>query len=142
MIDTPLLSFALSQFLGLYLLIITVILFSRLAAFRQMAMRLDPDSGVLVLAGMTGLAVGMILVGVHNIWVFSPIVVITVLSWIILLFSVFLLAAPDKMVNLIKSMFFGSTIYWTGAVMGLLGLLILIRGVYLYATHHHQFIFQ
>ena len=85
MLGTDLISFILSQFFGLYLLILSLILFAREGKYRQLIQTLDPKSGTLVLAGLIGLMLGLFFVGLHNVWVIKPVITITLFCWLVLL---------------------------------------------------------
>ena len=141
MLGSPMTSFVLSQFFGLYLLIVAIIMISRVHAYRRMAQKMDPESGTLVLVGLIGLLLGLFFVGIHNVWIFNPILIVTLLCWLTLMCSILLLSTPERMVDMIKRVFRGSGYYVLITVMALLGFVLLIRGVYLYATHQHAFFF-
>ncbi len=102
---------------------------------------MEPERGTIVLAGLIGLLLGLFFVGVHNVWVLNPILFVTLLCWLVLIFSILLLSTPERMVGMIKRIFAGSGYYVLIMVMALSGFLLLIRGVYLYATHRHEFFF-
>lgn len=141
MLGTPLLSFVMSQFFGLYMLIIAIIMFSRAPYYRQLVQKMDPQSGTVVLAGMIGLAVGMLCVGLHNVWTLKPSTMVTIISWFILIFSILWLAIPERMVVMMRGLFLSSKFYVLILVMALSGLYFLARGVYIYATQHDTFLF-
>lgn len=142
MLGTHLVSFILSQFFGLYLLIIAVIMFLRVERYRQLAHKLNPDSGTILLGGLIGLMLGLFFVGIHNVWVFKPTVVITMACWLILVFSILLLVTPEKMVIWTKVLCSGSRYYILASLILLFGLLFLSRGLYQYATHNESFFFM
>ena len=141
MLGTPLTSFVLSQFFGLYLLIVGIIMLSRVNAYRRMAQKMKPQSGTIVLAGLIGLFFGMIFIGIHNIWNVTPMVVVTLICWLVFIVSLLFLATPERMVALIRKLFLSSGYYVLIAVIVILGTTFLVRGVYLYATHHQTFLF-
>lgn len=136
------LSFVMSQFFALYTLIIAIIMFSRVPQCRQLVLKMDPQSGTIVLAGMIGLAVGMLGVGLHNVWTFKPILLVTILSWLILVLSILWLSIPERMVVITKKLFLSSGLYVWLLVIALLGIYVLARGVYIFATQHDSFIFS
>ncbi len=141
MMVTPIISFVMSQFLGLYMLVIAVVMLSRASAYRQLVQKMDPQSGTIVLGGMIGLLLGMGMVGLHNVWVLGPVVLLTVISWLVLILSVLWLSSPERMVMYTRQLFSGSGFYAVTIFMAVLGGFMLARGVYLYATHQHNFLF-
>ncbi len=141
MFETKLISFILSQFIGLYAFIVAVIMFIRAREYRQLVNKMNPDSGTILLAGLMGVLLGLLLVGIHNVWVFKPIVFITLVCWLVLLVSIMCLVAPEKLVSMLKKLCAGSNYYVFASVMLFLGLLFFGRGVYQYATHVQDFLF-
>ena len=141
MVGTHLISFILSQFFGLYLLIVSVIMFTRIRQYRQLVQSMSPNSGTNLLGGLIGLLMGLFFVGIHNVWVLQPVVLITLTCWFVLVFSTFWLATPERMVGWTKKVCLGSGYYTVASVMLILGLMFLIRGLYQYATHHQSFFF-
>ena len=141
MFETKLISFILSQFIGLYVFIVAVSMFIRAREYRQLVNKMNPDSGTILLAGLMGLLLGLFLVGIHNVWVFKPIVFITLFCWLVLLVSMMCLVAPEKLVSMIKKRCAGSNYYVFASVMLFIGLLFFGRGVYQYATHAQDFLF-
>ena len=136
-----LLSFVMSQFFALYMLIMAIIMFSRVPQYRQLVLKMDPRSGTIVLAGMIGLAVGMLCVGLHNVWLLKPAIGVTIFSWLILVLSILWLSMPERMVVITKKLFLSSGFYVWLLLIVLLGIYILARGVYIYATKHDGFLF-
>lgn len=141
MLRANVISFILSQFLGLYSVIVAVIMFIRVRQYRELVQKMKPESGTLLLGGLFGLMVGLFLVGIHNIWVFKPIVYITVVCWAILLFSVLSLVSPDLLMVLMKKACSGSNYYVLASFLLMLGLIFLMTGLYLYAIHENSFLF-
>ena len=141
MLSTTMISFVLSQFLGLYLCIVAAIMFRRVNDYRKMISSMDPHSGTLVLGGLIGLLLGMFFVGIHNVWVLHPIVFVTIFCWLFLVLSVMYLSFPVRMVLMTRKLFLGSGYYVLISVMIIFGLLFLSRGVYLYVTNNHSFLF-
>ena len=142
MLGTHVVSFILSQFFGLYLLILGLIMIIRVGRHRQLAHKLNPDSGTILLGGLIGLMLGLFFVGIHNVWIFKPTVFITIVCWLILIFSILWLVTPEKMVVWTRMLCSGSGYYVLSSTMILFGLIFLSRGLYQYATHHQSFLFM
>ena len=142
MFESKLLSFILSQFIGLYVFIVAVIMFIRARQYRQLVNKMKPDSGVMLLGGLIGLMLGLFLVGIHNVWVFRPIVCITLVCWLVLLLSILSLVSPELLVSITKKLCAGANYYVLSSIILFLGLLFLGRGLYQYATQFHSFLFM
>ncbi len=141
MLDTRLVGFILSQFFGLYLSIVAIIMLYRVREFRQVVQGMKPQSGTILLGGLLGLMLGLFFVGIHNVWVFGPTVIITAIGWLITVISVLFLSSPERMVLWMGKLFAGSSYYVFVSMMLGFGLMLLVRGIYLYATHQHNFFF-
>ena len=141
MLGAQLISFILSQFFGLYLLIIGVIMFVRVRQYRQLLDTSDPNSPVILLGGLIGLLLGLFFVGIHNVWVLKPTLFITLMCWFLLCQSILWLASPDRMLSWTRYACSGSGYYFSALFMVIIGLSYLGRGVYVFATHHHRFFF-
>lgn len=135
-------SFILSQFFGLYILVVALLMFIRAHQYRQLAQKMKPDNGMILLGGLIGLMLGLFLVGIHNYWVLEPKVFITLMCWIVLVLSVLWLASPERMVVLTKKISSGSGYHVISSLMVIAGLWFLGRGIYLYATHQNSFLFM
>ena len=142
MTDKLRISFALTQFFGLYFLIIASIMFTRVTQYRLLVQKMNPESGTILLGGLIGLMLGLFLVGLHSIWLVQPVVVITLICWAVLILSILCLASPERMVVWIRKLFAGSGYYVLALFLMILGLMSLVRGVYIYATFHHSFMFS
>lgn len=138
----PGISFILSQFFGLYMLIIAFLMFYRVNEYRQMVQMMNPHSGTLLLAGLIGLMLGMILVGLQNVWVFQPKVFVTMICWLVLILSIMILFMPVRVVLMIRKIFSGSGYYALLVLLMITGSLLLARGVYVYVMHRDVFAFQ
>ena len=133
-------SFIMSQFFGLYMVIIAIIMLGRAKAYRQLVQKMDPQSGTVLLAGLIGLFLGMCFVGLHNVWVWAPIIYITLLSWMILILSLLWLVSPERMVLHTRKLFLSSGYYIVISAMLVSGLVLLFRGIYMYVTHKDAFL--
>ncbi|HBI22447.1 MAG TPA: hypothetical protein DDY37_07705 [Legionella sp.] len=125
----------LAQLLGLYFLIMAIVLYSRVAFYRRLIQRIDPESGTIVLAASIGLLLGIFFVGVHNVWVWGLGVGLTIICWGILLVSLLWLFAPVRMTLLTQALFLGRRYYFVVAFMALLGVALMSRSASVYVMH-------
>jgi hypothetical protein len=141
MLKVHLLSFILSQFFGVYWLILAVVMFYRAPYYRRMVKKMNPESGTILLGGLLGLMFGLFFVGIHNLWAFQPTVLVTLVCWFILIFSLLWLSTPERMVRWTQKMCTGKGYYVLSTFILLLSLFFLGRGVYMYAMQHQAFLF-
>jgi len=128
-------SFVLSQMFGMYLLIMAFILFARSDYYRPMIQKIKtPGAGIMMHASLS-LFIGLFLVIIHNVWVFEPRVVITIFCWVYLIKSIAWLAAPVRMLSLVKRICGGRGYYVVIMVMGLLAIQMIGRAFYLYVHY-------
>jgi hypothetical protein len=132
MIGSPLHSFIFAQVFGLYFVTIAIILISRADYYKALVKKLKaPPSGIAMTASLS-LFVSLFLVVMHNIWILGPRVYITIICWFFLLKSVLWLAAPERMLGLIKKMWAGKGHYVVCVLMIIVGMYMMIRGFYLF----------
>ena len=128
-------TFLLSQILGLYMLIFSILMLSRVKFFRGFIKQLKANDSVLVVGSAFGLLIGLALVDTHNIWVFGPNGVITVICWLILIKSILWLSMTDEMLAWTKKIFAGAGYYLVTFVMLFFGLLLASRGLLLFVRY-------
>lgn len=125
-------SFILAQALGLFLLIMAIIMLSRAQYYKNLIQNLVLDNGVIFVGASFLLLLGLFFVIVHNIWVAEPRVIVTIISWLILIEAVLWLAIPEYMLELCKKIYAGPGYYIIAVIMTIIGLLVLTKGFYLF----------
>ena len=135
MIGTVFSALVLAQLLGLCSLIMAIVLYSRVAFYRRLIQRLDPESGTIVLSAFIGLLLGLFFVGMHNVWVWGPGVGLTLICWGILMASLLWLFAPVRMTLATQALFRGRRYYLVVTLMALFGVICLSRSASLYIIH-------
>lgn len=136
MVGTLFQSFVLAHILGLYFVILSIILFSRVDFFRQLVRDMNPNSGTIVLAASIGLLMGLFLVDLHSIWEISARLRVTIICWLILILSILWLSIPQRMLRVTQAVFSGAGYYWLSATLGISGLMLVGKGLYLYVRHN------
>lgn len=132
MIGSQLHTFLFSQVFGLYFVILAIIFLSRAEYYRAMIPKLKaPAPGTAMIASLS-LFIGLILVTVHNIWVFQPRVLVTILCWLFLIKSILWLAAPERMLKIAQKMWSSNGHYFCSVTMLVVGVFMMIRGFYLF----------
>lgn len=90
----------------------------------KMANEYVKNEGLLFLTGLISLVLGLLMVQIHNYWESNWTVIITIISWVVLVKGALLLVAPKAGVNMGKK-FMTETIYMVS------GLSYIVLGVYL-----------
>ena len=123
-----------SQLFGLFLVIMAVIMLSRVTYYRAMITRLTPPSGTVVFSAIYGLMLGLFLVIVHNLWPWQhpDVILVTVLSWLILIKSILWLALPEYMIRTTQKIYSGAGYYVMVAIAAVLGIFLMIQGFHLH----------
>lgn len=81
--------------------------------------------------GVMGLLVGLIIIAVHNQWVWNVTVIVTLLGWIAVIKSTLYLLAPQFMLKLVPGeIWLSRYCYFGGGIMILLSSLILYGAYY------------
>jgi hypothetical protein len=102
-----------------------IVFLSRSAYYKKVMANIE-NEGVAVMTGASvSLIFGFLMVLVHNFWAWEPYVIITIVSWLIVIKSVFWLAVPERMAHLSKKLYSGKAFYAIAIFFAVLGILIL-----------------
>lgn len=125
-------SLLIAQLLGFFLLFMGIILLARAEYYKAMfgAETLCPIS--VFFASVMGLILGILLVLVHNLWLWGPSVIITLLAWLILVKSLLWLAFPERMLKVTHRLYSGYAYYVMALIALILGVILLSHGCYLF----------
>lgn len=121
-----------AQGIGLYLVIVAIIMLSRATYYQEMLTHLKVGSPTIVLAATLGLIIGILLVLVHNIWIWESDVLITLIAWFLVIKSVLWLAFPECMVNYTQKVYSGWGYYLVAIIAAIIGIILLAHGFYLF----------
>lgn len=135
MVDNYIISFVLGAIFGLYLLLVGIALMNRVVFFRTLVQKMQADDPALMAFAMLGLALGIVLVGIHTVWVANARVLITLLCWLFLLKSIVWIFASDRVVPLIKRVFSGIGYYYICAGTTIFGATLLGSTFYRFVRH-------
>ncbi|MCH9756923.1 MAG: hypothetical protein K0U37_07020 [Gammaproteobacteria bacterium] len=132
MIGSHFQSFLFGQVFGLYFVIMSIIFLSRADYYKALIAKLEaPASGVMMSASIF-LFIGLFLVLVHNLWLFKPVVMVTVICWLFVIKSVLWLAAPERMFKMTQKLWAGKGHYYLFSFMLVLGVFMMARAFYLF----------
>ncbi|BCA94993.1 hypothetical protein TUM19329_13540 [Legionella antarctica] len=129
-------SLFLAQAIGLYLVIIAIIMVARGSYYQNLLSHYKGDSSVIVLAASLGLILGVILIIIHNIWVWDTEILITFIAWFLLIKSILWLSLPEYMVHVTKKMNSGWGYYVIPIISAIIGVLLMAYGFYKYQLIH------
>jgi hypothetical protein len=113
------------------MVITAVILLGRASFFRELVQGMSIKVGEITISASYGLMLGIFLVVIHNIWVWQPRLVVTLVCWFIFLKSLLWLAFPSGMLAMTKRTAAGPGYYISAIFMGLVGIFLLTKGFYL-----------
>lgn len=125
----------LEQIFGLYLLIMAIVFLTRAKFYREVVRNMKAVNSGIFFSSSFGLMLGLLLVIVHNFWVWEPRVVVTILCWMVLVRSIIWLAFPEKMVERSKKMAAGPAYYVVSVIMALIGIYLMTSGFYPHIYH-------
>lgn len=130
MLNAHLHTLIIAQIMGLYLLIMSITMIARGDYYRKLIDKFLPDGSSIYAVASLWLAIGLLLVVIHNVWIWGFESVISALCWLVLIKAVLWLAFPHKMTEVVKRVYGGSG-YYILAVIGLiLSVLLLAFGFY------------
>lgn len=132
MSNPTLLTFIFSQVFGMYLLILAIIFAGRAHHYRALIQSIDPNGPGLFLGSVLGLLAGLFLVTIHNFWGALFVDVLTLFFWFILILSIVALSFPTRFVKCLQKVYSGSGYYVMFILSGMLGILLMTGGYYLY----------
>lgn len=92
----------LGQIFGLYLFITSLMMLLKQKFMRKVVSEIVKSASILFLIGIMTLILGIICVIIHNIWIPGWEVIVTIISWLILLKGLFLLFFPKEADQAIK----------------------------------------
>lgn len=121
-------SFVIAQIMGLYLIVISIILLSRIQYYRELVAGLKCPNMALMASASFWLLIGIILVDLHNFWEWKPRVIVTIVAWMVLIKSVLWLAMPKRMLAFTQRAVAGPWLYVSISISTILGILLLTKG--------------
>lgn len=127
-------SYIIAQVIGLYMVIMSVIMMARASYFREVISNLHAKDPAIMVFSSFGLMLGILLVCIHNHWVWEPQLLVTIISWIIFLKSLFWLVFSDGMLKMIQKRYAGASYYVISVIVLIYGILLLTRGYYHFYT--------
>jgi uncharacterized membrane protein len=115
------LSLYLGQLMSVVLVVVGLALLLRSKHYAKTYKAWMKDSALTLFTGMLMLVVGVALVLVHNIWIASWEVLITIVAWAMVLKGVLFLLLPEEMEKLVDSLMKMNWILPLGGVIWVLG---------------------
>ncbi len=132
MLNSPLHTYLLAEAFGLYFIIMSIILLSRENYYRKLMTKESHYPSFLSCS--LSLFVSIILVLIHNFWVWQPRLLVTLVCWAYLLRNVLLIAYPERFLAFIRRICMSKTYYLMLLGMAILGTILLVRGSMLFVA--------
>lgn len=129
-------SLFLAQIMGLYMIIISIIMVCRRNLYQSLIRSMQEPNISLFIWGVVGLIVGILLIDIHNIWLWKPRLLITLMSWYVLVKSVLWLSIPEKMIALTKKYSSPSLFYTRYIITAILGILLVAHGFHFFTDYN------
>lgn len=129
-------SYVFANFLGLYLLILGLVLVTRYEYYTMLfrSVKLTPFN--MLMTGFLTIFFGLFLIEHHNVWVFKPRLLLTLLSWWILLKGLVIVLFPEAMVELYYRFMTPKRVLIGSFICIVLGILMVFDGArLLYQVH-------
>lgn len=89
-------SLFLARAIGLWMVVMSVVLFKNEKDIRTMASELMGEKTHLFLSGLLALVIGILIIVGHNVWVFGWPVIITLFGWASFIKGISFLSFPDS----------------------------------------------
>jgi hypothetical protein len=122
----------LAQVSGLYLVILGLTMLLHQENFISIVTGIFHNAAIQYILGLNLLLIGLLMVDSHNIWESSWIVVVTILSWLILLKGLFYVVFPKQMTVLAHHFIRRKQWVYASAIINLfLGLYLCYMGFYI-----------
>jgi len=83
------------------------------------------NQGIIWIAGLITLVMGLVTVELNNVWTSGLPLLVTILSWLILIKGTFILIFPNLSVSYYRKMNKGSIFVWGGVIVLILGLVLI-----------------
>lgn len=128
--------FVLSQVLGVYLVIMSIILLSRKSFYSSVIKKMKAENETIILAASIGVLFGIVLVGAYNTWKWDPVLMVTLFSWLVLILSVLWLLDTQKMITMTQKVCSGRGYFAVVGIMFILGLMFVFRGLFIFIAKY------
>ena len=122
-------SFLYAHFIGLFLVILSLVILFRLQFYVNVFKTAQLTAFSMFTWGVVLILVGMILVNFHNVWLLKPRLVVTLLVWSILIKGIFLVVFPVKTQELFYRWISSSYLKVTFITYLILGLVLVLDSV-------------
>jgi uncharacterized protein YjeT (DUF2065 family) len=117
-------SISLAQIVGPTFAILGIGVLFNSKQIAKMANEYVKNEGLLFLTGMISVVIGLLMVQAHNYWESNWTIIITIISWVVLIKGALLLIAPKAGANMSRKL-------GTETVYMISGLVYIVLGVYL-----------
>ena len=123
-------SIFLAKLMGFYLLIVGVALFFKRPFFREILQDFYSSPGLILVASIINLILGLLLVLSHNIWEFNWKTIITIIGYLILFKGIFHLFFPEWAKKMLAKFIEKEVFVYSGILLLVLGIYFLYHGYF------------
>lgn len=123
-------SFFLAKAIGLYMTIVSlpfIFNFKRLNAVIDEVLK---HKGIMLVASLMTLVIGVVLVVLHNVWAMNWSVVITIIAWLLLIRGIIRFYLPEVVENISKQLQNKIAFMIIGIILLLVGLFLIYHGFF------------
>ena len=131
-------SYVFANLLGLYLLVIGIIFATRPEYYSNILRSVKLTSFSMVVTGVLTIFIGLFLVEHHNVWVFKPRVIMTLISWVILIKGLLVTLIPEQMITLYYRWVTPKRLLVSSIIYIILGFIMVFDGARLLFIIQHQ----
>lgn len=123
-------TYFLAQVMGLWLALFGLAVIINPDKFRKIAKDFLGNMALTMFSGGISILIGLLLVLTHNIWIANWDVVITIVSWVILIHGVIRLFFPDILKQTVEGKKGRGPVLFISWVMFIVGLFLIYRGFF------------
>jgi len=93
-----------AQVIGLWLFLVGLAMLVHHARFKKISHEFLTNSSLITFSGMVGLAIGLLIVISHNIWVSTWPVVVTIIGWLFIIQGILRIFFPEHFSKMMKDL--------------------------------------
>jgi hypothetical protein len=110
----------------------TLVMIARASYYRSLMMKMKADNALIPVAASISLVFGLILLVMHNFWSWHLDILVTLVTWVIVIKSILWLSLPERMLAMSKVIYSTSLFYWVAFLVGIVGVLLLTHTYFLF----------
>jgi hypothetical protein len=125
-------AYVFANFLGMFLMILGVILITRLEYYTNILRSVEWTTFGMFASGLLGLFLGLYFLQQHHEWVMKPRLILTLVSWLVLLKGLAALILPEQMIKVYYRWVTPQRVMVASIIYIIVGALMVFDGAHLY----------